>query len=564
MSKVVLETIDEREKFLQNIIDGNIELMEGGTVINLKDSGIFQEPCNVEKLLYLFGGSMEPLGKGANGIAFKVCFEPDCKNTIVIKQSEMKESPFYVNLENPNRPENVEIGVLKKLNELLIAKATPNIPFYLGDFVCKIENSYYRYFMTERADGDLDSYIRSELFYKENEQAWKSILFQVISVLHIAQKKYPTFKHNDLHGRNVLYFNTEGKGNYKYTIFGVNHIVPDVGIQLALWDFDFASILPDLNNIKSLDFQNLPYGIRSEANTYADMFKFLNALLIYIEKIPFPSLKPKAVMNFIDRIIPKDLQTSDVPGYVGNGGLIYDLNYMSPLEALKDPYFDEYRNVRDPIDIVDRFDDTYATLGQDKILNVPVEIKYDFNCSKIQGRKLLDLDYRSGQGNLNRFECIKSKDEPTLKVSDFSNLAKDNARKWMYQVVEVLIKIVDSFEDYNYLMIFEDNLVENLVTIADIVLRILDVFIEEIYIPISYFELITLICLDKAIFYLVHVHYMNAEIINLLLKQAIGIESKDSIIYDLMIQITKFLDTTGIEARYLAEYEVRTLDGLIL
>ena len=86
---------------------------------------------------------------------------------------------------------------------------------------------------------------------------WKVIVFQLLSVLSVIQNRYPSFRHNDLKANNVLieltrsdYENINYTNRIIYNIGNKKYKIPDIGINIKLWDFDFACIPNICENIK--------------------------------------------------------------------------------------------------------------------------------------------------------------------------------------------------------------------------------------------------------------------------------------------------------------------------
>ena len=76
---------------------------------------------------------------------------------------------------------------------------------------------------------------------------WKVIVFQLLSVLSVIQNRYPSFRHNDLKANNVLieltrldYENINYTNRIIYNIGNKKYKIPDIGINIKLWDFDFG------------------------------------------------------------------------------------------------------------------------------------------------------------------------------------------------------------------------------------------------------------------------------------------------------------------------------------
>lgn len=575
MSSMILETIDERRNFLQNILDGNIKI-KSGYLRYLKDTHIFDTPCDLENLLSLFDGSMEIIGKGSYGTVYKICLEPNCNNTFILKRIKMENESIYINIENPNRPENVEIEMLKRLNTLLLTNSTPNIPFYMGDFICEEDDdmgygkSYYRYLMAERANGDLNTYIKTILLDKdegtvaEKDAIWKSILFQIISVLYIIQLKYPNFRHNDLHSGNILYFLVSSENNFEYILNGTKFVIPNIGVRIAIWDFDFSSIAGDLDNIKVLELQNQEFGIRPEANYYTDMHKILNTLLSTLktrQQYPNGLYIPKQVIEFLERVIPKEVRGMEDLGYVGNFSLIYDLKYISPFEVLLDPYFDEYiQNGTDQnLKILDSYNDVNIN-SKLTIFKTPNEYKYKFDCTN--NASLVNFQYHYDKldlyniiSNTNRSHCIDSTTYINIvDTSNFNSKYKKSIEESLLMSIKVLIntfQVTSKYSEETSLSMHISKLNINRNKIISVSLDLLSKFIEDIFLPVEYLPLITMICLDKAIFYIIHVHFINGSLINEILE---NFNYEDKLVYDTMIQFEKFAIVSGIETSYLEKY----------
>jgi serine/threonine protein kinase len=111
---------------------------------------------------------------------------------------------------------------------------------------------------------------------------WRSIIFQILSVLAIIQNKYPGFRHNDMKANNILIHNIdidETNKKYLYKINQQQYIVPNIGFQIKLWDFDFACIPGIVNNSKVEAEWTNKINIKPEQNKYYDIHYFFNTLI---------------------------------------------------------------------------------------------------------------------------------------------------------------------------------------------------------------------------------------------------------------------------------------------
>ena len=128
------------------------------------------------------------------------------------------------------------------------------------------------------SEGDLLDYIRKN--YKSMDlKFWTVILFQIISVLAIIHAKFPNFRHNDLKGNNILLNKIEkNKKFFLYKINNQNYLVPNIGYQIKLWDFDFACIPGIIENKKVNASWTSKINIEPKQNRYYDIHYFMNTL----------------------------------------------------------------------------------------------------------------------------------------------------------------------------------------------------------------------------------------------------------------------------------------------
>ena len=107
------------------------------------------------------------------------------------------------------------------------------------------------------------------------------VYFSILSVLAIIQNKYPGFRHNDLKANNLLVHKvpiSTTNNKFKYKINGQIYIVPCIGFQIKLWDFDFACIPGIVDNSKVDAEWTNRINIKPEQNRYYDVHYFFNTL----------------------------------------------------------------------------------------------------------------------------------------------------------------------------------------------------------------------------------------------------------------------------------------------
>ena len=190
--------------------------------------------------------------------------------------------------------------------------------------------------------GDLLDYLRKNYLVLK-VQHWRSIFFQILSVLAIIHHKYPTFRHNDMKANNILIHNIDMETADKKYLYKINHqmyIVPNIGFQIKLWDFDFACIPGIVDNSKVDAEWTNKINICPEQNKYYDIHYFINTLIRkgFLPEIMTSDKVPDKVKEFINRVVPEKYQTGK---YVSERGriLVKD-EYLTPDEILKnDPFF---------------------------------------------------------------------------------------------------------------------------------------------------------------------------------------------------------------------------------
>lgn len=325
-------------------------------------------------ILKMINGKIMYIKSGSTGHVFKGLLNNNVE--IAIKVVGFSKKGNYGLPSNVARPENTELCILKLFSNLVINELTPHIvlpitTFYsnISSFMCnnlrkklvnckkynqfieKCEKGYFYDYcsilISEWANnGDLLDYIRK--YNKKLKLAhWRNIFFQIISTLAIIQEKYPTFRHNDLKANNILIQNTEtDKKEFKYIINGQEYIIPNIGIQIKIWDFDFACIPDIINNEKVNATWTDKINVHPIQNKYYDLHYFFNTL---VKKGFFPELLTSdyidnEIKKFVFRIIPVKLLKKNK--YVSSRGRILINRELTTPEKLitLDPFFEIYRN----------------------------------------------------------------------------------------------------------------------------------------------------------------------------------------------------------------------------
>lgn len=281
---------------------------------------------------------------------------------------------YFGDCYNKERPENVELLMQKVLSYFVLNNETPHIllpitTFYtnikLLDYLmelCNItdenkkltkiltnKNEYHdtvSILLNEWADaGDLLFFLRRK-YKKLATKEWRVIFFQIISTLAVIQNKYPSFRHNDLKANNILITRiNKDNTKFKYTINNMVFIVPNIGYQIKIADFDFACINKIVDNRKvELNTGNL-LNINQSRNQYYDLHFFFNVLTLEkgflhdFFKVPEISDKVKI---FVRSIVPDEFSTGN--DIVEKGRLLKNVEYTTPLQILTtNPFFRGFR-----------------------------------------------------------------------------------------------------------------------------------------------------------------------------------------------------------------------------
>ena len=320
------------------------------------------------------------LKSGTTGHTFKAISKTDANQSLAIKVVAYPKNDGYGYMKNKERPENAELYVLRLLCYFIVNFHAPHfvLPFTAYDTsithfinipkrVVNLEdpkNDMYKKFITrynnnefedyvsvlliEWCDGgDLLDYIRKN-YNNMRLKDWTIIFFQLLYSLAAVQKLYPTFRHNDLKANNILLDLTDIKHNdpewrYKYEIDNYSFLIPNINLQIRIWDFDFACIDGIIDNNKVNSDWTPRINVTARTNRYYDMHYFFNTL---ISKRFFPQFyesAPPEIIAFVHRIIPDKYRLGSK--YVHRKGrILVDEEYTTPYTTItRDPLFDKYR-----------------------------------------------------------------------------------------------------------------------------------------------------------------------------------------------------------------------------
>lgn len=261
------------------------------------------------------------LGKGAEGVAYIGCLDSNCRKVVVIKVSSQ-----------PGLTLKLEYNIAKKLFKL-----SPHIPTpYMYVRCGKDEFMYAEY----ASGGDLAILLST---YKKVLKPIhiRYIIFQVLITLLAFQKMYPSFKHNDMHLKNVLLdINSRLSGATIYKS-RTEFKVPNIGLRALISDYGFAHMDEFPNpKVVSKEFV-VDYGIAPDSHKLYDAHLFL--LSLYLEVIKIPSLNES--VRFIENIFPPEYLKSESVK-VKNHRLRYDVSHSRLLtldKILSNDYFNKFK-----------------------------------------------------------------------------------------------------------------------------------------------------------------------------------------------------------------------------
>jgi serine/threonine protein kinase len=326
------------------------------------------------KAIAELGGKLLYIKSGSTGHTFKGVYPPledgtnDLRKSYAVKIVAYPKKENYGDMYNIKRPENAELMMIKLLSQFVRKSETPHIvlpiatfntsikPFLslaksnlveskkFDQFLEKYQNGeYYQnvsVLISEWANGgDLLDYLRKH--YKSFKiRHWRTIFYQFLSVLAIIQAKYPSFRHNDLKANNLLINLIDmSKKKYKYIINGQIYIVPNIGFQIKLWDFDFACIPKIVNNSKVDSEWTNKINITSQQNRYYDIHYFFNTLTrkgFFPEFWTEPEI-PEKVKDFVNRVVPEKYKSGKLVSEKGR--ILVNDEYLIADEILKNDQF---------------------------------------------------------------------------------------------------------------------------------------------------------------------------------------------------------------------------------
>jgi len=375
---------ESRIEFVKNILDGNklkpmidFSKKNGDSSANTR---LHKKILDVKELFASMNVKLRYLKSGTTGHTFKAISKVDKDVEFAVKVCAYPKDE-YGTMNDMHRPENAEIRMLKLLSNFVIKRGTPHFILPIGTFNTSIinfikipsniidltdkKNAMYKKFITRYNNdefedfvsvlisewangGDLLDYIRKN-YEKMTLKHWIVMIFQILFTLSLIHRKYPAFRHNDMKANNILIqiTNIDFPQRYCYHIENVYFSIPNINMQIKIWDYDFACIDGIIENNKVNAEWTRKMNITKKENKYYDMHYFFNTL---ISNRFFPQFYkggvPQEIIDFVHRIIPVEFRNGGK--YVNKKGRIQtNHEYTTPFKVImNDKLFEKYRFIK--------------------------------------------------------------------------------------------------------------------------------------------------------------------------------------------------------------------------
>jgi tRNA A-37 threonylcarbamoyl transferase component Bud32 len=265
------------------------------------------------------------LGEGQYGKVYRGCIDDGCEKYIAYKEirtpsltektNNLPLAGFKRALDEINP--KMEFTIAKKLESFGVPK------MYLYK-TCDNKDILY----TEYVKGkELGEWMR----FQPSLPAIKSVMAQVIYNLYRIQKKYPGFRHHDLHTGNILVRPVPVKD---MKIMGST--ISNAGFEAVIIDFGFA-VFPRIKNplINANNYKNI--GISRKSDKHYDLHFFLNSIHNLV--LQPRTRTERVVKTFIENLLPKDYlvsRSNTVKNFRLRGNKTVNLNFK---EVLSKPFF---------------------------------------------------------------------------------------------------------------------------------------------------------------------------------------------------------------------------------
>ena len=267
------------------------------------------------------------IGEGQYGKVYRGCIDDGCEKYIVYKEirtpslsdktNNIPLAKFKRALDEINPPTKMEFTIAKKLEGFGVPK------MYLYK-TCDNKDILYSEYVKGKELADW-------MVMGPTLPAIKSVMAQVIYNLYRIQKKYPGFRHHDLHLGIILVRPVPVKD---MKIMGST--ISNAGFEAVIIDFGF-SVFPRIKNplINANNYKNI--GISRKSDKHYDLHFFLNSIHNLV--LQPRTRTERVVKTFIENLLPKDYlvsRSNTVKNFRLRGNKTVNLNFK---EVLSKPFF---------------------------------------------------------------------------------------------------------------------------------------------------------------------------------------------------------------------------------
>src|SRR5210317_1390440 len=266
------------------------------------------------------------IGEGQYGKVYRGCIDDGCEKYIVYKE-----------IRTPSLSDNLPLAGFKRaLDEI-----NPKMEFTIAK---KLEGfgvpKMYLYKTCDKKDILYSEYVKGKelrewMAMQPPLPAIKSVMAQVIYNLYRIQKKYPGFRHHDLHLGNILVRPVPMKA-LKFTVNGKTYTVSNAGFEAVIIDFGFSAF-PRIKNplINANNYKNI--GISRKSDKHYDLHFFLNSIHNLV--LQPRTRTERVVKTFIENLLPPKYLVSRsnvVQNYRLRGNKTVDISFE---DVLSKPFF---------------------------------------------------------------------------------------------------------------------------------------------------------------------------------------------------------------------------------
>ena len=257
----------------------------------------------------------------------------------------------------------IELRILKLLRELVFNGKAQNFPIIMDSYkcdICKFKETGRKtvkclFTINEVASIDLSSWLKTS----PSKDELNSCLFQIMAGIHALQHHY-LILNNDIKSPNILVYNVNPGGYWKYTIYGLDFYVPNYGKLFIVNDYGVSSIFSQNYIEKDISIGSVKYPIEHAYDTQDAIRIFTGGQIMTVRQeegfhAKFP-MDRKFISNIQKYILfglfsnSKTLMTKIKMNLFDVNGNIDDLPKMLAGNFILD-YFSKVENYRVPKNI---------------------------------------------------------------------------------------------------------------------------------------------------------------------------------------------------------------------